>query len=183
LIWINIMGQIIPLGLVSQGFSNVFSWVGYFMKRLHKTNPLSNDPTKAHAICLIDEIDTYLHPRWQRTIMPALAKHFPNTQFIITTHSPLVIANLKNAYVYKIHNGSIVPLKGYFGKDYAFTLEAAMNTPARNEAVQKELNALFDTIENEQFDEAHSSLIELSEKYPNEPELTRAQTMLTLLAE
>lgn len=42
------------------------------------------------GVVLIDEIDVHLHPRWQRTIGPWLTSHFPNVQFIVTTHSALV---------------------------------------------------------------------------------------------
>lgn len=46
---------------------------------------------KVSAIVLIDEIDVHLHPRWQRRIVPALERLFPECQFIATTHSPFVI--------------------------------------------------------------------------------------------
>jgi hypothetical protein len=42
------------------------------------------------GVVLIDEIDAHLHPEWQRTIGFWLKDHFPNIQFIVTTHSPLV---------------------------------------------------------------------------------------------
>jgi predicted ATP-binding protein involved in virulence len=184
LIWISINNQAVPLNLVSQGFSNVFSWVGFFMKRLERTAPIgTTDPTQLPAICLIDEIDTYLHPLWQRTILPVLTQYFPKTQFFITTHSPLVVSNLENANIYKIQKGAVTAINGYFGKDYSFTLESEMETPSRNESVQKELDTLFEFIDNEKFDMAQTSLITLNKKYPYEPELTRAQTMITLLTE
>lgn len=42
------------------------------------------------GVVLIDEIDAHLHPEWQRKIGFWLTEHFPNIQFIVTTHSPLV---------------------------------------------------------------------------------------------
>lgn len=52
----------------------------------------NNDPTKiiAPGVVLIDEIDAHLHPSWQRHVGHWFVKHFPNMQFIVTTHSPLV---------------------------------------------------------------------------------------------
>jgi len=44
----------------------------------------------APGIVLIDEVDAHLHPRWQRQIGFWLREHFPNIQFIVTTHSPLI---------------------------------------------------------------------------------------------
>jgi len=49
------------------------------------------DPLEGRALVGIDEIDLHLHPRWQRTVLPQLTKLFPNTQFILTTHSPIVV--------------------------------------------------------------------------------------------
>jgi energy-coupling factor transporter ATP-binding protein EcfA2 len=49
------------------------------------------DPLAGRALVGIDEIDLHLHPRWQRTVLPQLTKLFPNTQFILTTHSPIVV--------------------------------------------------------------------------------------------
>jgi predicted ATPase len=52
---------------------------------------LEGDPLSGRAIVGIDEIDLHLHPRWQRTVLPQLTELFPNTQFIVTTHSPIVV--------------------------------------------------------------------------------------------
>ncbi len=42
------------------------------------------------GVVLIDEIEAHLHPSWQRDIPEWLKQHFPNVQFLVTTHSPLV---------------------------------------------------------------------------------------------
>lgn len=46
---------------------------------------------------LVDEIDLHLHPSWQRTLMTHLSESFPNVQFIVTAHSPLVGAGVQSA--------------------------------------------------------------------------------------
>jgi energy-coupling factor transporter ATP-binding protein EcfA2 len=52
------------------------------------------------GVVLIDEVDTHLHPDWQREIGFWLQKHFPEVQFIVSTHSPLVCpaANVGRIY-------------------------------------------------------------------------------------
>jgi energy-coupling factor transporter ATP-binding protein EcfA2 len=45
---------------------------------------------KLPGVVLIDEIDVHLHPTWQTKIGKWFTKHFPNIQFIVATHSPLV---------------------------------------------------------------------------------------------
>jgi predicted ATP-binding protein involved in virulence len=96
---INPLG--IPAQLLSQGYQNILTWVGIFMKRLWeygKSLPAidseSIDFKDLPAVCLIDEIDTYLHPDWQYSILKGLVDSFPNVQFIITSHSPFVLTSV-----------------------------------------------------------------------------------------
>lgn len=44
-----------------------------------------------HAgVVLIDEMELHLHPSWQQRIGFWLKEHFPNVQFLVTTHSPFI---------------------------------------------------------------------------------------------
>jgi predicted ATP-binding protein involved in virulence len=43
------------------------------------------------GVVLIDEIDAHLHPEWQREIGFWLKRHFPKVQFLVTTHSPIIL--------------------------------------------------------------------------------------------
>jgi predicted ATP-binding protein involved in virulence len=43
------------------------------------------------GVLLIDEIETHLHPKWQQTICTWLKQRFPKIQFLVTTHSPLIV--------------------------------------------------------------------------------------------
>jgi predicted ATP-binding protein involved in virulence len=49
---------------------------------------------------LIDEIENHLHANMQRAILPDLIQTFPNIQFIVSTHSPLIIGSVKDSNVY-----------------------------------------------------------------------------------
>jgi predicted ATP-binding protein involved in virulence len=42
------------------------------------------------GVVLIDEADAHLHVSWQQRIGGWLKAHFPNIQFIVTTHSPYI---------------------------------------------------------------------------------------------
>jgi predicted ATP-binding protein involved in virulence len=53
--------------------------------------PDSPDPVAEPAFVAVDEIDLHLHPIWQRKLMGYLTERFPNTQFVATAHSPLVV--------------------------------------------------------------------------------------------
>ena len=58
---------------------------------------------KTQGIVLIDEIDMHLHPKWQWNIVKALKKTFPMVQFIVTTHSPIVVASCKDENIILLH--------------------------------------------------------------------------------
>lgn len=49
---------------------------------------------------LIDEIENHLHASMQRAILPDLISTFPSVQFIVSTHSPLVVGSVKDSNVY-----------------------------------------------------------------------------------
>lgn len=51
---------------------------------------------------IIDEVENHLHAEMQRSILPDLRMAFPNVQFIITTHSPLVIGSVKESNVFAL---------------------------------------------------------------------------------
>lgn len=59
-------------------------------------------PLQCSGIVLIDEIELHLHPEWQRKIVSSLRKTFPNIQFIITTHSPQVLGEIKDMDIFKL---------------------------------------------------------------------------------
>ncbi|MBK9514607.1 MAG: AAA family ATPase [Flavobacteriales bacterium] len=102
----------IPLSLISQGFKIIISWVGYLMQRFIDTFPLSN-PHKAfkeNAIVIIDEVDISMHPIWQVSFVDVLREVFPNTQFIISTHDPIIIGGLL-----KIRSGIKRCCRCYYG--------------------------------------------------------------------
>lgn len=57
---------------------------------------------KEQFTVLIDEIENHLHATMQRAILPDLILAFPNVQFIVSTHSPLIIGSVKNSNVYAL---------------------------------------------------------------------------------
>lgn len=77
------------------------------------------------GIVFIDEIETHLHLKLQREILPLLTSIFPKIQFVVTTHSPFVLNSVDNAVVYDLKNQVTVTdltdysyeiiAEGYFG--------------------------------------------------------------------
>ncbi len=81
----------VPLNGLSFGYKTLIAWTVDFASRMFDRYPGSKNPMKEPAVVLVDEIDLHLHPKWQRSIMSYLSELFPNTQFIATAHSPLVV--------------------------------------------------------------------------------------------
>jgi len=73
------------------GYQTMIAWILDLVKRMVERYPRSPNPLTEPAIVLVDEIDLHLHPDWQRRIIAHLTKYFPNTQFIVTAHSPLIV--------------------------------------------------------------------------------------------
>lgn len=53
-------------------------------------------------VVTIDEPESHLHPSMQRELLPNLFRAFPNTQFIIATHSPFIATSSPDALVYAL---------------------------------------------------------------------------------
>jgi energy-coupling factor transporter ATP-binding protein EcfA2 len=85
-------GRKVPTIGLSDGFRSVIALAGDLIWRLLQAFPNVDDPTKASGVVLIDELDIHLHPSWQREIAGWLQEVFPNLQFFVATHSPLVAA-------------------------------------------------------------------------------------------
>lgn len=86
----------IPLNALSAGFRTSFQWIIDLVVRAWKKNFDLDKPESIYGVVLIDELDTHLHIKWQRTIINTLQRVFKNIQFIVTTHSPFIVQSLSN---------------------------------------------------------------------------------------
>lgn len=64
------------------------------------------------GVVLIDEIDAHLHPTWQISIGQWFTKYFPQLQFIVTTHSPLVCRAASKGSIWRLGNEANQDLAG-----------------------------------------------------------------------
>ncbi len=85
-------GRKVPTIGLSDGYRSVIALAGDLIWRLMQAFPDLEDPTQGSGVVLIDELDIHLHPYWQRKIAGWLREVFPNLQFFIATHSPLIAA-------------------------------------------------------------------------------------------
>ncbi len=76
----------------SDGYKIIIAMVADIASRMAEGNPTAENPLLGSGIILIDEIDLHLHPTWQRSILRKLHEVFPSVQFIVTTHSPIILS-------------------------------------------------------------------------------------------
>jgi predicted ATP-binding protein involved in virulence len=185
-IGVNISGQEVPFSIMSQGFNNVFLWVGQLIKRLSEVYPNSTDFAQEPCICLIDEIDTYLHPDWQYTILGTLSEYFGKTQFIVTTHSPYVLGGIKSNDVliyefYKNEKNIIVIDKiedNLYGASVEY-LTTIMRSTRRNPPITVKFKELYQSIKEKNVLKANELITELSKIIDkDDPDLIKAQLLL-----
>ncbi len=97
-------GQSVPVLHASAGIRRIIS-LAYLLvwgwEEHRKASDLLGQETTSQIIFLIDEIESHLHPRWQRRIVNSLLNVMktltkkPSTQLIAATHSPLVMASIE----------------------------------------------------------------------------------------
>lgn len=152
---------------LSDGERGILALVLDLAKRLSQANPKLEDPLRdGKAVVLIDELDLHLHPQWQRTIVEQLTQTFPNCQFIATTHSPLIIGEVKPpglTLITKEDNGIVVLQKGIqgFGLASNWILEQLMGTASRNATTQAQINLVEDALEEGELELARDRLNDL----------------------
>ncbi len=88
-------GLSVPFPALSDGYRAFLGWVGDLLYHVCMTCPSGKKLVDNRGIVLVDEIDLHLHPRWQLTALPTLARALPKLQFIVTSHSPLVVGSLE----------------------------------------------------------------------------------------
>lgn len=100
----------LPFAALSDGYQAFLGWVGDLLYHLNECSTGRTSLDKMTGIVLVDEIDLHLHPRWQQEVVGKLARAFPKLQFILTTHSPLVVGSVqaKNVRVLQESKGEIL---------------------------------------------------------------------------
>ncbi|ODG98702.1 ATP-binding protein [Nostoc sp. KVJ20] len=168
---------------LSDGEKCLLAMVGDLARRLAIANPGLTEPLEGEGVVLIDEIELHLHPKWQREIIPALTRTFPNCQFIVTTHSPQVLSQVKPEGIYileKTDEGVIAKKpESSFGRDSNRILEDLMGVPERPQEIKESLLELFRLIDAGNIEGARQLRQQLAiEIGADEPEFVKADVLI-----
>lgn len=174
----------LSIAQLSEGEKCVLAMTGDLARKLAIANPGRENPLEGEGVVLIDEVDLHLHPSWQGRMMPLLFRTFPNIQFIVTTHSPKVLSEIKDeANIFEIYqDGNAInvrkqdPMNGW---DINHIMRDFMHTDILNEETQKLIDEIYNCIENENFDQAEELVDQLA-RITDEMnvEVVRARTLI-----
>ena len=176
-------GEELSIDQLSDGEKCLLAMVGDWARRLAIANPSLENPLEGQGVLLIDEIELHLHPAWQRKIIPALTKTFPNCQLIVTTHSPQVVSHVKPEGIYILKTtpeGTVAERPAYsFGRDSNRILEDLMGVPARPLDIKERLRTLFEIIDEGNIAKAREWQQQLEKEIGlEEPEFAGAEALI-----
>ncbi|MDO4672267.1 MAG: AAA family ATPase [Porphyromonadaceae bacterium] len=140
---INSRGQSFKLTQLSDGYAAIIEIIADLILRMQDKESLSRVYDKK-GVVLIDEIETHLHLKLQKEILPFLTTVFPNIQFIVTTHSPFVLSSLPSAMAYDLeHQEELTDLTEY---SFEALSEGYFQVKSQSSYIMSELNRLKELV-------------------------------------
>ncbi len=169
---------------LSDGEKCLIALIGDLARRLAICNPALKNPLEGDAIVLIDELELHLHPVWQGSLIPRLLETFPNCQFIVTTHSPLILSGVQpdSIWVMQETDAPYHPERSY-GMDASELLRELMGALSRPAAVSAALDNIDRLLDAYRYDEARKAIQALAAKTGNIPAICGANSYLTMMGE
>jgi energy-coupling factor transporter ATP-binding protein EcfA2 len=179
---LNLYGKSLNFSQLSDGIRTTVGWLADFLMRQDQTDWKSDVRAKRPGILLLDEIDIYLHPRWQRILLPAMRKALPNVQLIASSHSPFVISSCADARIHVLNlnedgTACITPpqeapfgesvtatLKDIFGVDSRFDVKTESDLKAWNDLKKEEAASSLTSTKRQQLEALTRELSQRSEE-------------------
>jgi predicted ATP-binding protein involved in virulence len=169
---------------LSDGERGLLALVFDLTRRLAIANPESDNPiAEGVALVLIDEIELHLHPKWQRQVVRKLQEVFKNCQFVITTHSPQIIGQIKAEKLRLLshdESGKVVlnSVAQTFGMDSSWVLQNIMGVPSRDYETEQKLSKVYDEIDAGDYKTARIQAEKLRSEIGDFPDLQEALALL-----
>jgi hypothetical protein len=101
----------VPATWLSQGYQSTIAWIADLIGQMYLDIGEAIPLEDMEGMVLIDELDLHLHPTWQVRLVPVLKRVFPRMQFIVTTHSPMLLPALERHEIVMLRldeNGDVV---------------------------------------------------------------------------
>lgn len=138
-------GEEMPISKLSAGYQSLLWMIMDLAYRTAILNPQGiKKLEQISGIVIIDEIDMHLHPKWQWNILRALEVTFPNVQFIIATHSPIVISSCKDGNLISVGDDREV---NYQPGAYGYSVEDVLELRQGSSSKPRNIEILNDKLE------------------------------------
>lgn len=165
---------------LSQGEKCYISLVCDLARRLSMANPQAVSPLRGQGIVLIDEIDLHLHPKWQVEVLSKLMTIFPQCQFVVTTHSPLVLSDVKPQQLYLLERGRLIQNSfNPYGKSSSQIMTNYFDLTRlhqRNQTISKEMESAQNALNNNDENAYKVAMEQLRENVDtNDPDMVNLQ--------
>lgn len=125
-------GVELAFNLLPDGLRSIIGWLAHAVVMLDIWIEGKGDLKKTEVIFILDEIESHLHPAWQRKILPAFQLLFPKSQIFAATHSPFLISSVNHGWVHKLkidNSHKVVfdkPISASLGDSYVSVVEDIM---------------------------------------------------------
>lgn len=178
-LFIKIKSQLIDFGSMGDGFKATATWLldllswGMLYKNWKKFEDF-------RGVVLMDELEQHLHPDWQLKIINNLIGAFPKIQFIIATHSPLIISGALKVPVLPLNSLKLANrnVEGWLAEDVYREIMGLESS--RSNRIQEQIRKLDayqtkkirNTIKNYEINEMRKIKDELGEILPSEDPLS-----------
>ena len=161
-------GQNPPFEKLPAGYKRIF----YMALDIAYRSYILNGTTDSEGIVVIDEIDLHLHPALEQVILQCFQETFPNIQFIVSTHSPLVLTDIDTVTgrnkVMRMTPACDAPeeCRNIHGIDYNQMLEEIMDVRKRKPEFQELFDKAWDEVAEKNTEAAKATVAELETKTP-----------------
>ena len=155
-----------PLYNLSSGYQSVLCMIMELAYRAVLLNPTLDNFETLEGIVIIDEIDMHLHPKWQWKILDALHTTFPSIQFIVATHSPMIISSAKGARLLRMKSpNDIEPMTSAYGYSISDVVELRQGSTELPQLAKTLKDKLEDCIDRDDLEEAQRIVQEAIENF------------------
>ncbi len=176
-------GRSLNFSQLPEGVRSTVGWLADFMMRQDRIDwkaPWFGGHRP--GVLLLDEVDVHLHPRWQRSLLPAMREALPDVQIIATSHSPFVISSCPGSRVHvleldaeghararppvdaPIGESVTTTLKEIFGVDSRFDILTERELKRWDELKEREVTGVLSPEERDRLKELTLTLSERSEE-------------------
>jgi hypothetical protein len=168
------LGKETHLRQLPDGLRAIVGWLASVVCKLDALLPDVESPLEQPLILLLDEPDAYLHPAWQRKLIPAVQRLLPNAQIFVATHSPFVISSVNSGWIYMFEADPVgkvtikPPIPCSQGDSYIDVVEDILGVKERfdpeTEDRLREFRIKRDALKRQPTDEALKELQSLAEE-------------------